>query len=391
MSENKILVVDDEEPVRVAISRVLSRAGMAVQGVESAEAALTVLQAGKAFQAVVTDINMPGIHGDEFLKLIRERDLDVPVIVITGNPTLESAMSVVQYGGFRYLSKPFSNDELVEVVRSAVGMHHLALLKRRALELCEQGVWLIGDAAGLDAHFDRALEELWIAFQPIVKWSEQSVYGYEALVRSTEPTLNNPGLLLEAAERLGRMQELGRAIRRSVASCIPAAPEAATIFVNLHAIDVADDDLYSESSPLSAFAQQIVLEITERASLHRIGDLRQRIDKLRRLGFRIAVDDLGAGYAGLASFSQLEPDIAKLDMSLIRGIDTAPKKASIVRSMISVCREDLGTSVVCEGVETKAERDTLEGLGADLLQGYLFGRPQREFQSSNLFAAAPLS
>jgi DNA-binding NtrC family response regulator len=117
MSDDKILVVDDEEPVRAAIVRVLSRAGMTVQGVESAEAALTVLQAGKAFQAVVTDINMPGIHGDEFLKLIRERDLDVPVIVITGNPTLESAMSVVQYGGFRYLSKPFANDELVDVVR----------------------------------------------------------------------------------------------------------------------------------------------------------------------------------------------------------------------------------------------------------------------------------
>jgi EAL domain-containing protein (putative c-di-GMP-specific phosphodiesterase class I) len=391
MSENKILVVDDEEPVRAAIARVLSRSGIAVQTVGSAEAALSLLQGGAAFQAVVTDINMPGIHGDEFLKLIRERDLDVPVIVITGNPTLESAMSVVRYGGFRYLSKPFGNDELVEVVRSAMGMHHLALLKRRALELCEQGVWLIGDAAGLDAHFDRALDEIWIAFQPIVKWSEQSVYGYEALVRSTEPTLNNPGLLLEAAERLGRMQELGRVIRRSVATCIPAAPPRATIFVNLHAIDVGDEELFSASSPLSAYASRIVLEITERASLHRIGDLRERINKLRKLGYRIAVDDLGAGYAGLATFSQLEPDIAKLDMSLIRGIDTAPKKASIVRSMISVCREDLGTSVVCEGVETRAERETLEGLGADLLQGYLFGRPQRDFRSLSIFAPAMVS
>ena len=96
-------------------------------------------------------------------------------------------------------------------------------------------------------------------------------------------------------------------------------------------------------------------------------------------------------YAGLATFSQLEPDIAKLDMSLIRGIDTAPKKASIVRSMISVCREDLGTSVVCEGVETRAERETLEGLGADLLQGYLFGRPQRDFRSLSIFAPALVS
>jgi EAL domain-containing protein (putative c-di-GMP-specific phosphodiesterase class I) len=187
------------------------------------------------------------------------------------------------------------------------------------------------------------------------------------------------------------MQELGRVIRRSVATCIPAAPPRATIFVNLHAIDVGDEELFSASSPLSAYASRIVLEITERASLHRIGDLRERINKLRQLGYRIAVDDLGAGYAGLATFSQLEPDIAKLDMSLIRGIDTAPKKASIVRSMISVCREDLGTSVVCEGVETRAERETLEGLGADLLQGYLFGRPQRDFRSLSIFAPAIVS
>jgi EAL domain-containing protein (putative c-di-GMP-specific phosphodiesterase class I) len=110
--------------------------------------------------------------------------------------------------------------------------------------------------------------------------------------------------------------------------------------------------------------------------------------RLRRLGFRIAVDDLGAGYAGLASFSQLEPDIAKLDMSLVRGIDTSATKASIVRSMISVCTQELGTRVVCEGVETVAERDTLQSLGADLLQGYLFARPSRDFRAVSIFPQA---
>ena len=118
----------------------------------------------------------------------------------------------------------------------------------------------------------------------------------------------------------------------------------------------------------------------ERASLDRVGDVRSRIGQLRELGFRIAVDDLGAGYAGLSSFSQLEPDIAKLDMSLVRGIDQSPRKGSIVRSMITVCTKELHTKLVCEGVETVAERDALLDLGADLLQGYLFGRPDREFR-----------
>ncbi len=297
-----ILVVDDEQGVREAIVRVLSRAGFNVSSAENAQAALELLRTGEQFNAILTDLEMPGIKGIDFLRLVRERDLDVPVIILTGNPTLESAMSAVQYGGFRYLAKPFQNEQIVEIARSAAGMHRLAVLKRRALELCEAGAWLIGDAAGLDAHFDRAMSELWIAFQPIIRWPDQVVYGYEALVRSTEPTLSNPGLLFEAAERLGRVQELGRAIRSAVSNCIPSAPKESTIFVNLHSADLGDDELFAERSPLSGHAGRVVLEVTERASLHRISNLRGRIENLRRLGFQIAVDDLGAGYAGLSSF-----------------------------------------------------------------------------------------
>jgi EAL domain-containing protein (putative c-di-GMP-specific phosphodiesterase class I) len=160
------------------------------------------------------------------------------------------------------------------------------------------------------------------------------------------------------------------------------------LFVNLHAADLNDDTLYGAGAPLTPFASSVVLEITERTSLSRIGDVRSCMTRLRNLGFRIAVDDLGAGYAGLSSFSQLEPDVAKLDMSLVRGIDASARKASIVRSMLTVCQRELGTYVVCEGVETEAERDTLTELGADLLQGYLFARPQRGFRGKSLFAPA---
>jgi EAL domain-containing protein (putative c-di-GMP-specific phosphodiesterase class I) len=107
---------------------------------------------------------------------------------------------------------------------------------------------------------------------------------------------------------------------------------------------------------------------------------------LRRLGYRVAVDDLGAGYAGVASFGQLQPDVVKLDMALVRSIESSATKASIVRSMISVCREELGTEVVCEGVETAAERDVLHDLGARLLQGYLFAKPARGFRTTSIFA-----
>jgi EAL domain-containing protein (putative c-di-GMP-specific phosphodiesterase class I) len=111
------------------------------------------------------------------------------------------------------------------------------------------------------------------------------VFGYEALVRSARSELSSP-----------------------VSRGLPTAPVDTLVFINLHALDLTHESLYTEHAPLSPFAERIVLEVTERSSLQRIEDLRGRIERLRGLGYRIAVDDLGAGYAGVSSFSQLEPE-----------------------------------------------------------------------------------
>jgi EAL domain-containing protein (putative c-di-GMP-specific phosphodiesterase class I)/ActR/RegA family two-component response regulator len=374
-----VLVVDDEEVIRSVVSRILGEADFNVTAVKSAQEALSAI-ATKAFDAIVTDIVMPDIDGIELLAHIRQRDRELPVIILTGQPSLDSAVLAVREACFRYLKKPCRPEELCGAVREATAMYRLAMLKRRALEHFESGGWQTGELAKCSEQFNQALVGLWTAFQPIVHWPHKSHFGYEALVRTTGSALSNPGLLFGAAERLGRVHELGRRIRSLVAAAVPTAPTDAVIFVNLHAADLNDDGLFSSNAPLSQYATRVVLEVTERVSLEHVKDVQAKINELRRLGFRIAVDDLGAGYAGLSSFSQLEPDIVKLDMSLIRGIDSSSRKSSIVRSMIAVCARDLGTQVVCEGVETEAERDTLENLGATLLQGYLFGRPEQGFR-----------
>jgi EAL domain-containing protein (putative c-di-GMP-specific phosphodiesterase class I) len=140
-----------------------------------------------------------------------------------------------------------------------------------------------------------------------------------------------------------------------------------------------DPMLLDPNSSHVKMADRIVLEVTERVSLDCIGDVRRRVTELREAGFRIAVDDLGAGYAGLSSFVQLEPDLVKLDMSLTRGVDSSTTKQRLVRSMTQVCK-DMGLLIVAEGVETIEERNTLADLGCDLLQGYLFGRPDSELR-----------
>jgi len=113
-----------------------------------------------------------------------------------------------------------------------------------------------------------------------------------------------------------------------------------------------------------------------------IDGFRQKLSVLRELGFRIAVDDLGVGYAGLNSIAMLEPEFIKLDMTLVRKIDEQPVKQKLVSSLTALSK-DMGHQVIAEGVETREERDTLVELGCDLLQGYLFSRPERDFPPVN--------
>jgi len=176
------------------------------------------------------------------------------------------------------------------------------------------------------------------------------------------------------------MHELGREIRARVAKAIPVVPRDELVFVNLHSLELADEELYSPGAPLSAHAARVVLEVTERARLDQVAALQDRIRRLRSLGYRLAVDDLGAGYAGLTSFVQLEPEFVKIDMTLIRDVHLSGTKQRLLRSTFDVCRE-LGIRVVGEGVETRQELHELLRLGADLLQGYLFGRPAEDFCS----------
>jgi EAL domain-containing protein (putative c-di-GMP-specific phosphodiesterase class I)/FixJ family two-component response regulator len=372
-----LLLVDDDAAVMRAYRAALIRHGAQVETASGGSEAADRVKA-RAFDVIVSDISMPDMSGIEFLKVVRAYDPDVPVILMTGEPSLESAIRAIEYGAFRYLAKPVAGQELWDTVLRAARLHRMAKLKLEALELRDSGRQRLGERAALEVRFAAAMEQAWMAWQPIVKWQERRVFGYEALLRSSDARMGNPADLLDAAERLERLHDLGRIVRAQVAASVPRAPPGIKLFVNLHSVDLNDEELYSADSPLSSIADRVVLEVTERASLHGVKNVAGCVARLKALGFQIAIDDLGAGYAGLTSFTQLEPQLAKLDLSLIRGVDTDVRRQSIIRSMKGLC-EDLGMLVIAEGVETPAERDRLAELGCDLLQGFLFGKPDREF------------
>jgi EAL domain-containing protein (putative c-di-GMP-specific phosphodiesterase class I) len=185
----------------------------------------------------------------------------------------------------------------------------------------------------------------------------------------------HPGALIDLAQRLGRLPELGRRVRSAVAAV--ASDSFARLFVNLHPVDLLDEELFDPAAPLSRHARRVVLEVTERAGIEGIDDLADRLRRLRALGYRVAIDDLGEGYAGLTSLARVAPEFVKLDMSLVRGIDASPAQRHIVASTVQLCRA-LGSEIIAEGVETVAERDALVTIGLDLLQGFLIARPAPE-------------
>jgi EAL domain-containing protein (putative c-di-GMP-specific phosphodiesterase class I) len=369
-----VLLVDDELLFLRALSRGLGEAGYRVELCTSAPEAVERVKAG-GIDVVVSDISMPGMTGLELLRTIRLSEPDLPVVLVTGLPALESATEAIEYGALKYLVKPVDPKALKATVGQAAQLYRLARMKRQALEI--MGVTSgASDRAGLEAQFERALSSLWVAVQPILRAEDGSVFGYEALLRSGEPALPGPAEVLDAAERLGLLNRLGRVVRERAAQ--PLREQDTMLFVNLHPEDLLDPELNASTSALAAIADRVVLEVTERASLDHVGDLRVHVRELRERGFRIAIDDLGAGYAGLTSFALLEPDIVKLDMGLVRSVDTNPVKRKLVASMTTLCK-DMGLLVVAEGVETHAERDVLIELGCDLLQGYLFARPGPPF------------
>lgn len=375
--KGEVLVVDDEPALCRALSRTLEMAGFKVEQAGSGTDALAIVTA-KPLDVIVSDITMPQMNGLELLRAVRERDLDVPVILMTGNPTIDTATQAVEHGALRYLLKPVSSAALIENVERATKLRRMARLKREAAELFGSEEKLLGDRAALEMSLSRAMQTVWMAYQPIVHPATRRVVAYEALVRTREPTIPHPGVLFSVAERLDRVAEVGRAVRAQVAATLSSSDVAADIFVNLHAQDLLDDDLFDSKAPLTCFARRVVLEITERVALDHHVDVPARIKRLRTLGFRIALDDLGAGYAGLSYFALLTPDVVKLDISLVRDVDRHTIKQRLVGSFSSLCKE-LGMAVVAEGIETEAEREMVTSLGTELLQGYRFARPGPPF------------
>lgn len=218
-----------------------------------------------------------------------------------------------------------------------------------------------------------------MAFQPIVDLRDHSVFAYEALVRG----LDGSG----AAEILGRVNDDNR-YAFDQACRIKAVELAARLEMPcLLSINFLPNAVYQAATCIRATlaaaqrysfpTERIIFEVTENEQLIDKEHLKGIFKEYRRHQFRTAIDDFGAGYSGLNLLAEFQPDIVKLDMALLRSVDSDPVRQTILKGMVGVCRA-LDIEVIAEGIETPGELQTLQSMGLYLFQGYLFARPAFE-------------
>ncbi len=144
-----------------------------------------------------------------------------------------------------------------------------------------------------------------------------------------------------------------------------------------------DNDLLNGSDVLDEHADRVVLEVTEGTPLGEVDDPSARLDRLRARGYRLAVDDFGAGYNGLTTFASMQPDVVKFDKELIRDVGHSSTRRRIVSSMVELCRE-MDILSLAEGIETDDDYHHLLGLGCDLFQGYAIGKPADDWTTATI-------
>ena len=220
-------------------------------------------------------------------------------------------------------------------------------------------------------------------FQPLADLRLGNVFGYEGLIRGPQGTpWHNPMALFEAAEQCGCFQSLELLCRKVVVQAFVAQRLPGKLFLNVSPDCLSQPD-YRSGRTLEAILEagldprRVIIELTEHKPANDYGLLGEAIAHYRKMGFTVAIDDLGEGFASLRLWSELRPEFVKIDRHFVQNIQQQPIKAQFLRSIQQIA-ENCGTRVIAEGIETLPELQAIKDLGISLGQGYVFARPQAQ-------------
>jgi len=218
--------------------------------------------------------------------------------------------------------------------------------------------------------------DITFAFQPIVNVRDRRIESYEALVRGTNGE-GAPAIISRVdAESMFRFDQACRVEAITLAAELGMATNLNLNFMPaaVYRPEVCIQTTLAAARRLNFPVSRLVFEVLEGEIVSDPGHVGRILEEYKRLGFTTAIDDFGSGYCGLEMLADFQPDIIKLDMKLLRNIDSNRPRQAIVRAVVGLCRE-LNIRIIAEGVESIAEYAWLVTAGIDLFQGYLFARP----------------
>ena len=214
------------------------------------------------------------------------------------------------------------------------------------------------------------------AYQPIIDVQQRRIWAHEALLRGPERQGADSVLAQVTDANRYRFDQACRVRAIRTAAALGMQERLSINFLPnaIYRPEVCIRTTLAAARSCGFPIERIVFEVTEGEQVEDGPWLAEILREYKRQGFLTAIDDFGAGYAGLKLLADFQPDVVKLDMHLVRGIDASVPRRAIVRGLMRLC-EELGIQVIAEGIETDGERDALLDLGVRWMQGYLFARP----------------
>jgi EAL domain-containing protein (putative c-di-GMP-specific phosphodiesterase class I)/CheY-like chemotaxis protein len=370
-----VLVVDDNANNIALLQALLESAGLSTVRTESDPRRVPARLVQDSPDLVLLDLHMPHVSGFETLAKIQQYAAGsfLPVLVLTADTTREARDRALSHGAQDYLTKPLDVVEVTLRVANLLRTRQLYAELRRTNVTPYQGAAdaLSGALDRVDAVLNGHL--LRSVYQPVVDVDSLETVGYEALTRFEDAAVRSPDHWFAEGFAVGRGVELEWLAAATALEGLPWVPDDLFLSVNMSPSTV----LHLQEQQLCEphHWRRVVIELTEHAPVEDYDTLHRALAEVRRQGARLAADDLGSGYAGFRHLLRLQPDLIKLDISLVHGIQRSSAQRALVRSLLAFATE-VGSQVVAEGVEDAGELAVLRDLGTSWAQGYLLGRPQ---------------
>lgn len=224
------------------------------------------------------------------------------------------------------------------------------------------------------------IPRLGVVYQPIVDFRSGKVLGWESLARGPEGShFRSPLVLFDFAEEVGSLFSLEKVCREQAIRHLGEFSPIQKLFLNIHPRTLTDPS-FTPGETLQLLQKyrlsphNIVFEITERHSISEFTLFHRTLAHYRKQGYLVAIDDIGTGYSGLSSIAEIRPDFIKVDMSLVKGIDTDPVKRALFETLVTFA-DKIGCGIIAEGIETETEMSSLISLGVHYGQGYYLAKP----------------